>query len=160
MEVVSAWSWECRPPASVQCIGNWGHLCSRRLLGVQSYSYLNQCEDILSLIGIKTGSWIKNSPVSTHVIAEPSLSPLSKWWSSSSWAVGISLLLSLIQTNFLGLTLDRCAHPVLSDRGFCYFSAEECIIRLCVTCWQIAPSVSLRGFVQSFMFYLFLKYNF
>lgn len=93
------------------------HMCSHRLLGIQSHSYLNQCED-MSLIRIRLGSWIKNSSLSTCNIAEPSLSSSPKWQNSYSWAVGISLLLSLPQKNFLGLrTLIRSWVLLVLGRG-------------------------------------------
>lgn len=101
MGVFSAWWWECRPPAPALWL--WAHVL--RLLGVQSHSYLNQCEDLLSLLSIRLGSWIKNSPLSTCNITEPSLSSSPKWQNSSTPAVGIPLLLSLTQKNFLGLRI-------------------------------------------------------
>lgn len=153
MGVVSAWSWECRPPASVQCIGRWGHLCSHRLLGVQSCSCLDQCEDILSLVGIKLGSWIKNSPVSTHDTAEPSplylssgAPPLGLWTSlfCCHWYRGISWawVLTLLCTLF---------YWTMSFAS----SLQKTVLSYYVMCWKIVPSVSYRSFVQLFRFYLF-----
>lgn len=153
MGVVSAWLWECRPPASVWCSGSWGHLSSCRLRRVQSHSYLNQCEDILSLISIKLGSWIKNSAASTSDIAETSLPSSSEWCHCSSWAVGNSFAV-IDMEGFSGP--DSLTHPVLSDKGVAN-SWQEFVIRLCATCWQIATSLSSRSFVQSFTFYIFLQ---
>lgn len=112
--VFSAWQWECRAPA--RALWLWA-MCSHRLLGVQSHSYLNQSEDLLSLLSTRLGSWIKNSPLSTCNTAEPSPSFSLKWQNSYSWAVGISLLLSLTQKNFLGLRTEF--YQVMESAGSC-----------------------------------------
>lgn len=130
------------------------HMCSHRLLGVQSHSYLNQCEDLLCLLSIELGSWIKNSPLSTCNIAEPSLSFSPKWQNSYSWAIGISLLLSLAQKNFLGLR--TLFYQVMGFAG----SWQKSVFSDCVLWAGKLQLVTLRSFVQSFRFYLLLKYNF
>lgn len=130
------------------------HMCSHRLLGVQPHSYLNQCEDLLSLLSIRLGSWTKNSLLSTHNIAEPSLSSSPKWQNSYSWGLGISLLLSLALKNFLGLR--TLFYQVMGFAG----SWQKSVFSVGVLWAGKLQLATLKSFVQSFRFYLLLKYNF